>query len=791
MAIDILKYFKRLVVSALFISALPCDTFAQDNEWKLYNKENTVFPGALIRDIAMDKDGNKWIAHSYGLVKLSGSIWKSFDTKNSGLPDNDVYSIAVDSVNNLWIGSATALTKYDGRTWTSFTGYRSFLKSTNHLENLAVDRDGNIWVGIGQFPSGRTGSGLFKFDGRTWTSYNTANSVLPDNPIISSIEIDIDGTIWIGCDFGLAKYDAKTWTLFNKSNSGMPSDFVSSVSIDSKGDKWIGCYDHGVVRFDGNRWTVYDTSNSPLPDNNVYDVAFDSQENTWIGTYRGLAKYDHGNWEIFNTTNSKLPANVVKSIAIDSKDTVWIGLTEAGLAILYQGNWTILNQYSPNHLPDDGIVDIKMDSEGCAWVATHAGLAKFNGMTWTVYTAENSPIPSSEIYDIEIDSQNNIWIASEKGLAKFKNDTWEIFDTTNSGLPLYNSVKHLSIDPQGNLWMATGQPLIVSAILKGSGLTKFDGHSWTVYNTENSGLPCNYISCINVDKHGIVWMGTGIFDSYVEGLVRFDGNNWKTYNVDNSGIPSNIVNAIAFDENDNKWIGTGSYLNADHTSKSGGGLAKFDDLNWSTYSKENSLLPSNDVTALLFDNHHNIWVGTAPYYTKNNEPSIGGGLACFNGISWKVYNTETSRLPSNVITSLVFDSGSSIWIGTSPQWIGNGNYTVGGIAVYNAAGLVLNCANEEVPNLGRYSLFQNHPNPFNPSTRIEYSVPWNSYVSLKVYDLLGQEVATLYAGVRQPGRYVVTFDGSKLASGFYFCRMQANANGSSNFVETKKLILLK
>jgi hypothetical protein len=85
-----------------------------------------------------------------------------------------------------------------------------------------------------------------------------------------------------------------------------------------------------------------------------------------------------------------------------------------------------------------------------------------------------------------------------------------------------------------------------------------------------------------------------------------------------------------------------------------------------------------------------------------------------------------------------------------------------------------------------FQLSQNYPNPFNPTTQIKYSIPRTGYVSLKVYDLLGHEVATLHAGVQQAGSYAVTFDGTGLASGVYFCRMQAG-----NFVQTKKLVLLK
>ena len=92
---------------------------------------------------------------------------------------------------------------------------------------------------------------------------------------------------------------------------------------------------------------------------------------------------------------------------------------------------------------------------------------------------------------------------------------------------------------------------------------------------------------------------------------------------------------------------------------------------------------------------------------------------------------------------------------------------------------------------GQFALMQNYPNPFNPTTVISYQLPATSHISLKVYNLLGQEVATLFEGIRQPGSYEAAFDGSKLASGVYFYRMQANPKGASNFVETKKLIFLK
>ncbi|MFZ5947503.1 MAG: T9SS type A sorting domain-containing protein [Stygiobacter sp.] len=83
-------------------------------------------------------------------------------------------------------------------------------------------------------------------------------------------------------------------------------------------------------------------------------------------------------------------------------------------------------------------------------------------------------------------------------------------------------------------------------------------------------------------------------------------------------------------------------------------------------------------------------------------------------------------------------------------------------------------------------LFQNYPNPFNPLTTIEYSIPKSSFVTLKVFDLLGSEVATLVNEEKSLGNYKINFNGSSLSSGIYFYRLNAD-----NFSEAKKFILMK
>ncbi|MBK7254286.1 MAG: T9SS type A sorting domain-containing protein [Ignavibacteria bacterium] len=103
-------------------------------------------------------------------------------------------------------------------------------------------------------------------------------------------------------------------------------------------------------------------------------------------------------------------------------------------------------------------------------------------------------------------------------------------------------------------------------------------------------------------------------------------------------------------------------------------------------------------------------------------------------------------------------------------------------------GLITGFSNPSVTNLipDNFSLKQNYPNPFNPSTVISYSIPKSGLVTLKVYDVLGKEVASLINEVKTSGSYEYQFNGTNLSSGVYFYRLE-----SGNFSDTKKMFLLK
>ena len=104
---------------------------------------------------------------------------------------------------------------------------------------------------------------------------------------------------------------------------------------------------------------------------------------------------------------------------------------------------------------------------------------------------------------------------------------------------------------------------------------------------------------------------------------------------------------------------------------------------------------------------------------------------------------------------------------------------------------VVSVDNEIVAIPTEYKLSQNYPNPFNPSTIIKYQIPKqvrddNANVSLKVYDILGREIATLVNEKQKAGNYEVTWNADNVPSGIYFYRLRAG-----NFVEAKKMLLLK
>jgi hypothetical protein len=141
------------------------------------------------------------------------------------------------------------------------------------------------------------------------------------------------------------------------------------------------------------------------------------------------------------------------------------------------------------------------------------------------------------------------------------------------------------------------------------------------------------------------------------------------------------------------------------------------------------------------------------------------------GANWAVQYTVTAGSFYHIVKAR---NGSTLW----------GVRSNGGISRYGTPIVGITPVTENTPV--DYKLSQNYPNPFNPVTKINFEVPKQGLVTLKVYDIMGREITTLVNEVKSPGSYNVDFDASRLSSGTYFYKLSAG-----NFIETKKMLLIK
>ncbi len=184
------------------------------------------------------------------------------------------------------------------------------------------------------------------------------------------------------------------------------------------------------------------------------------------------------------------------------------------------------------------------------------------------------------------------------------------------------------------------------------------------------------------------------------------------------------------------------------------------------------------VSGTIRDNSGNPVCGAFVFAVDNNQQISAYGISDANGnytIAGLVPGSYSIGTDKYGYTS---DQTSNVSLDYNGNYTSSASFTLSPVDVTS-----INTAGTTVTN---YQLYQNYPNPFNPTTVIKFSVPVASRVSLKVYNVLGSEVATLVNGEKPEGNYSVTFNGSNLASGIYFYQLKAG-----NFIQTKKLVLMK
>jgi photosystem II stability/assembly factor-like uncharacterized protein len=239
-------------------------------------------------------------------------------------------------------------------------------------------------------------------------------------------------------------------------------------------------------------------------------------------------------------------------------------------------------------------------------------------------------------------------------------------------------------------------------------------------------------------------------------LRTTDGGTDWTYQYTDNNVGG--YNAMYFSDVNNGWI-VGDAGKVLKTTDGG--------TNWNIVINS-GINPNDRSKTVFFLDANNGWISS-----KDNSQNPYIQHTTDGGASWQTQATPLGNPNGyNAIFSIFFYDAQHGWL--------TGDY--GNICHYAGTTGVEN--NDTSPN--DFSLMQNYPNPFNPSTKISWQSPVSSWQTLKVYNVLGNEVAILIDEFRTAGRYEVAFNASELSSGVYFYRLN-----SGSFTETKKLILIK
>jgi len=605
-----------------------------------------------------------------------------------------------------------------------------------------------------------------------------------------------------GYNFNTVKDINANVILANSSNiifAGNKPSFVSgyegSVSYSSNaGANWVqtnlsktlsiyDLYISGNTLYAGGDSGVYSTTNSGstwnkyssgLPGNiKVYSFKINGTD-FYIGTSLGIYKSTNSGSTWINVTNG-LPT-FKPYIAIEVKDNVIFASNYS------KGVYKSTNAGANWARCENGLTDLLINkflvygsylfgaSQGCGTYIT----ADY-GTNWY---PKNSGLKGHCIYTM-INNGTLLYAGTQGGGIYYSNDglTWINLNSGLANTVVYSLIYANSAyyagtfggifksTNNGNNWTAANGGLLDSAVLtltstttslfagtQGGGLYKSDdwGNTWVKAHNGLTGDTVNVL----VNLNNILFAGTktsGIFRS------TNSGANWSSCNTGFDNLPYVLTFSLK---------GTNVY-----TGRYGsGGFYKSTDygLSW-TQILSNPGGSNNVLTSLVYNNA--VLVGI---YATN------GGTVIYTtneGVNWKDASTGTSGNPPWYYTDLrsFLNYNGTFLVGTYGKSIFSAPFNqVIGIKQISSI----------IPD--KYYLYQNYPNPFNPVTTIKYQTTNTGFITLKVFDILGKEVATLVSEKQNAGIYEITFDGNNLNSGIYFYKII-----SDNFTQTKKFILIK
>lgn len=380
-------------------------------------------------------------------------------------------------------------------------------------------------------------------------------------------------------------------------------------------------------------------------------------------------------------------------------------------------------------------------------------------------------------------------LGDSSGVYKSTNagSSWSLINSGITESPI--GVQALAVDPTNpDIAFVAAWDLLLPAV-DGIFKTTNGGANWFASNS-GIGPVRNFLSFgINPLNPKVIYAGSsfmfGVTDTNQARVYKsYDGG--ETWTDASSGLPQtqgkwthNPVRSLSIDRADTSRILAGVFLN----DTSGGAFLTTN--GGTSWEKIHNGLPN---TVGAFPRSVLIRPGsTGEYYIGFGQmvdpPTNAGVYRTTNaGQNWEEFNANS--LPkTTTVRALAFRTfgGDALFAGGAHTFESGGQ----GLFMYQFTPTAVEHKRDDaLPQM--FALHQNYPNPFNPTTKIRFMIPNSQFTSLKIYDLLSREVATLVDEEMKPGSYEVTWDASGLPSGVYFYRL-----ATERFVETKKLLLLR
>jgi hypothetical protein len=354
-------------------------------------------------------------------------------------------------------------------------------------------------------------------------------------------------------------------------------------------------------------------------------------------------------------------------------------------------------------------------------------LSTDNGTTWTTI-------------DQSVGTGTGVMAFAVNGSYIFAGTAIGVYATANNGAKWSFDMKGILASKFITSLAAIGTNLFAGTP-SGVFLTTDNGTSWT---EADSGMT-------NKTVNSLVVSGTSLFAGTSGGGVFCSTNNASSWTAVDSGLTNHFVGALTVN---------GSTLYAVTGNGGYGSYVFLSTNNGASWTSISTGLPKNYSISSLVVSGTTLFAGANGVYALTN---IGG--------SWTSVSTG---LPTSGTVGALVVFGSNLFAGK------------GGSVYRRPLSEITSVADRQEAPPSRFELLQNYPNPFNPSTTICYALPQRSYVGLAVYNSLGQIVTTLVNGEEESGIHEVKFDGSALASGVYFYRLQ-----SGSFVQSRRFVLMK